>query len=145
MPTSVHGDTKFVRYSICHIVVCVTARCRCAVGNVGLKVGIEKVESHITRPLVEDFLEILHVHTQEGPRKMTLVKIGTGSKIKSPKGPFRILFWGHISAANKDIFTKFGEYVGNELPQGVEWFKHVSFENSIWQTAAMHHRPKCNL
>jgi len=32
-----------------------TAQCRCAVGNVGLKVGIEKVESHITKPRVERF------------------------------------------------------------------------------------------
>jgi len=38
---------------------------------------------------------------------------------------------------------KFGGYVGNELPQGVEWSKHVSFENPIWQMAAMHHT--CNL
>jgi len=31
---------------------------------------------------------------------------------------------------------KFGGYVGNVLPQGVEWSKHISFENPIWQTAA---------
>jgi len=30
-----------------------TALCRCAVGNVGSKVGTEKVESHITQPRVE--------------------------------------------------------------------------------------------
>jgi len=25
--------------------------------------------------------------------------------------PFRILFWGHISAPEQDIFRKFGEYM----------------------------------
>jgi len=56
---------------------------------------------------------------------MTLVKIETGSGIPPPEGPFRISFSGHISAPDQDIFTKFGEYVGNELSQGVEWSKHV--------------------
>jgi len=39
---------------------CKTALCRCAVGNVGLKVGIEKVESHrpITQPRVERYSRI---------------------------------------------------------------------------------------
>jgi len=35
------------------------ALCHCAIGNVGLKVGIEKVEVRITQPHVSDFLEIL--------------------------------------------------------------------------------------
>jgi len=52
---------------------------------------------------------------------MTLVKIETESRNLLPEGPFRISFSGHISAPDKDILTKFGEYVGNELPQGVEW------------------------
>jgi len=68
---------------------------------------------------------------------MTLVKIGTGSRIPQPHGPFRILFWGHISAHNQDIFMKFSGYVGNKFPQGVEWSKHVSFKNPIWQTVAI--------
>jgi len=67
---------------------------------------------------------------------MTLVKIGTGSRIPPLEGPFRISFWGHISAPNQDIFTKFGGYVDDELPQGVKWSKHVSFKNPIWQMAA---------
>jgi len=70
---------------------------------------------------------------------MTLVKIGTGSRIPPPEGPIRISFWGHISAANQDIIRKFGVYVGIELPQGVEWSKHVSFENPIWRTVAVQH------
>jgi len=74
---------------------------------------------------------------------MTYVKIETGSRIPPPDGPFRSSFWGHISAPNQDIFTKFGGCVGNEFPQGVEWSKHVSFGNPIWQTAAMHHT--CNI
>jgi len=32
-----------------------TALCRCAVGNVGLNVGIEKVELHVTQPRIERF------------------------------------------------------------------------------------------
>jgi len=84
---------------------------------VGLNVGIEKVESHITRSRIERFLEILWDYTQEGSQKMTLVKIGTGSRIPPPKGPFRISFWGHISAPNQDACTKFGGIVGNELQQ----------------------------
>jgi len=47
-----------------------------------------------------------------------------GTRILPPEGPFRITFWEHISAPNEDIFTKFGWYVGNELPQGVKWSKH---------------------
>jgi len=70
---------------------------------------------------------------------MTLVKIGTGSRILPPEGPFRISLSGHISVPDHDIFTKFGGYAGNELPRGVEWNKHVSFEKPIWQTAAMYH------
>jgi len=85
----------------------------------------------------------LYAHTQEVPRKITLVKIGTGSRIPPPEGSFRILFWEHIFAPEQDTFTKFGGYVGNELPQGVESSKHVSFENPIWRTAAMHHT--CNI
>jgi len=41
-------------------------------------------------------------------------------------------------APDQDIFMKFGGFVGNEHPQGVEWSKHVTFKNPIWQTAAMH-------
>jgi len=70
---------------------------------------------------------------------MTLVKIGTGSRIPPPECPFRMSLCGHISAPDQDIFTKLGGYVGNELPQGVEWSKHVSFENPICWTAAMYH------
>jgi len=69
---------------------------------------------------------------------MTLVKIGTGSRIPQLEDPFRISFWGHISVPDKDTSIKFGPYVGNELPQNVEWSKHVSFENPIWRTAAGH-------
>jgi len=90
--------------------------------------------------MLSDFLETLQDHKQEGPPKMTLVKSRTGSRILPPKGPFRISFLGHISAPNKNIFTKFGGYVGNELPQGVKWSKYDSFKNPIWQTAAMNHR-----
>jgi len=70
---------------------------------------------------------------------MTLVKIGTGSRIPPPDVPLRISFWGHIFALDQDIFTKFGGYVGNELARGVEWSNHVSFENPIWRTAAKYH------
>jgi len=74
---------------------------------------------------------------------MILVKIGTGSRILPPEGPFRISFWWHISAPDQDIFRKFGWYVGNELSQDVEWSKYVSFKNPIWQMVAMHHT--CNI
>jgi len=66
---------------------------------------------------------------------MRLVKIGTRSIIPPLEGPFRILFWGHISAPSQDIFTKFGGYVGNGLPEGVEWSKNI--------LAAVHHT--CNV
>jgi len=69
---------------------------------------------------------------------MTLVKIETESRIPPPEGLFQISFLGHSSAPDQGIFTKFGGYAGNELPQGVEWSKHVSFENPIWRTAAMY-------
>jgi len=35
---------------------CMMALCRFAIGNVGLKVGIEKVELHINQPCAERFL-----------------------------------------------------------------------------------------
>jgi len=34
---------------------CMMALCRCAVGNVGLKAAIKKVESRITQPRVERY------------------------------------------------------------------------------------------
>jgi len=73
---------------------------------------------------------------------MELVKIKAGSKILPLEDPFRISFWGHSTATDQDIFKNFGGYVGNELPQGVEWSKFVSFKSTIWQTMAMHHACK---
>jgi len=81
-----------------------------------------------TRPRVKKFSWNFVDHTEEGLRKMTLVKTETGNKIPPPEGPFRISFSGNISAPGQDIFTKFGGYIGNELPQGVEWSKHVFFK-----------------
>jgi len=69
---------------------------------------------------------------------MALVKIETGSRILPPEGLFRISFLEHISAPDQDIFTKFGGYVGNELPGCMEWSKYDFFENPIWRTAAMY-------
>jgi len=74
---------------------------------------------------------------------MTLVKIETRSRMPPPDGPFQISFSGHISVPSQDIFMKLGGYVDNELPQGVEWSQHISFENPIWQAAAMYHT--CNI
>jgi len=34
---------------------------------------------------------------------------------------FRIPFWGHIAAADQDIFTKVGVCEENVIPQRVEW------------------------
>jgi len=68
---------------------------------------------------------------------MTLVKTETGSRILPPEGPFRISFLGHISAPDQETFTKFGGYIGNELPQGLS--KHVSLQNPIWRTVANYH------
>jgi len=39
--------------------------------------------------------------------KKTRVEIGTGSKIPLQKALFQIRFWGHISATDQGIFTKF--------------------------------------
>jgi len=61
---------------------------------------------------------------------MTLVKIGTGSRILQPEGPFRVSFWGHISVSGQNIFTKFGGYIANELTQSVECSKHVPLADS---------------
>jgi len=68
---------------------------------------------------------------------MTLVKIGTRSRIPPPEGRFQISFSEHTPATDQDIFTKFGGYV-DELPQGVEWSEHVFFTNLICQMAAMY-------
>jgi len=57
---------------------------------------------------MSDFLEILYDNAQECPRRMTVVKIGTGSRILPPEGWYWISFWGYISAHDYDIFTKFG-------------------------------------
>jgi len=93
--------------------------------------------------MLGDFLEISWNHTQEGLGKITLVKIETGSKIPALEGTIRTSLWEQISAADQEIFTKFGGYVDNKLPQGVEWSKHISFKNPIWQMATIHHT--CNL
>jgi len=50
---------------------------------------------------------------------------------------------GTYLCPDQDTFTIFGGYLGNELLRGVEWSKHVSFKNPIWQMVAMHHR--CNI
>jgi len=85
------------------------ALCCCAIGNVGLKVCREKVEL----PKLSRALSICLKFCT------SVVKIGTGSRISLLKDPFRISFWGRISASDQGIFTKFGECVDNVFPQGV--------------------------
>jgi len=41
---------------------------------------------------------------------------------------YRIPFWGHISVADQDIFTNFGECVKNGLPQRVERSMYARLE-----------------
>jgi len=48
---------------------------------------------------------------------------------------FRIPFWGHISAADQNIFTKFGVYVENGVPQRVDWSVYARLEYPKWLTA----------
>jgi len=50
---------------------------------------------------------------------------------------FRIPFWGHISAADQDIFTKCGVYVDNGVPRRTEWSKYAYLHNPRWRTAAI--------
>jgi len=51
---------------------CMTALCRCAVGNVGLNVGIDKVESHITQQRVERLsVNFVGSYTGKSPRDDT--------------------------------------------------------------------------
>jgi len=50
---SEHLTYHMVRLSVCMLTM--MALCRCAVVNVGLKVGIEKLQLHITQPHVERF------------------------------------------------------------------------------------------
>jgi len=68
---------------------------------------------------------------------MTLVQIGTRSRILPPEGPFRFSFLRHISARDQGVFTRFGGYVDIELLRCVEWSEFGSFGNLIWRTAAM--------
>jgi len=54
---------------------------------VGLMVCREKIESQLSHAL-SNFLEISYNDIQEGPQKMTVVIIGTRSRIPPPKGLF---------------------------------------------------------
>jgi len=71
-----------------------TALCRCAVGNVGLNVGKEKVESHITRSRIERFLEILWDYTQEGSQKRQLSKLEPEVEFRLQRARFEFRFGG---------------------------------------------------
>jgi len=52
------------------------------------------------------------------------------------QGPFyQIPFWGHIFAADQDIFTKFGVWVENGVPQRVELSVYAHLEYPRWQMA----------
>jgi len=46
-------------------------------------------------------------------------------------------FWGHISSANQDIFTKLDAHVENGILQRVEWSMYACLEYPKWLTAAM--------
>jgi len=50
---------------------------------------------------------------------------------------FRTPFWGHISAVDCDIFTKFAVCVENGVPQRVEWSTYAILEYPRWRTAAI--------
>jgi len=50
---------------------------------------------------------------------------------------FQTPFWGHISGADQDIFTKFDACVENGVPQPVEWTMYARLEYPRWQTAAI--------
>jgi len=81
--------------------------------------------------------EILQDDTYEGPGRTEVVSIETGSRILPSGGVISHFVWGHISAADQDIFTKFGVYVENGVRQHVEWSKYAFLENPRWLTAAM--------
>jgi len=72
-----------------------------------------------------NFSEILYDDTQEGPRRMTIVQIGTGSRIPPLEGPLRFLCAIKIFSGN--LVSMYG----------MKWSKSDSFENTIWRTAAM--------
>jgi len=55
-----------------------------------------------------------HVITHRKISVARRVEIGTGSRILTPGTLFQIQFWGHISATNKDIFTKYVVFVGRK-------------------------------
>jgi len=82
-------------------------------------------------------MEILHIDRYEDSRKTAGDNVGTGSRIPLRVGVFRIPFWGHISGADEDIFTKFGVCVENLVPQCVEWSMYACLEQTMWQTAAI--------
>jgi len=79
--------------------------CRCAVGNVGLKVGIEKVESHITQLRVERFSRNFVGSYRGRSPKDDMCQIGIGSRIPPQEGFFRISFFG-ISLPPINIFSR---------------------------------------
>jgi len=45
---------------------------------------------------------------------------------------FQIPFWGHISAVDQVIFTKFGVYVDNWVAQRAKWSKYAFLYNPKW-------------
>jgi len=79
--------------------------------------------------------EIMH-DTKVGPRTSENVGLKTGSRIPPTESVFQIPFWGHIVAANQDIFTKVGMCEDNGVPQRGLLSKYTYLKNQRWRTAA---------
>jgi len=91
---------------------------------------------------LSDLAEILH-DIYESPRRTEAVKVGTGRRNPPPRGVFKNSVLGDISAADQDILTKFGTYVGNGSPLLAEWSKDAFFENPIWMATAVSNKLNC--
>jgi len=60
--------------------------------------------------------KILHGDTNGGPRRIWLMST-LKPEVEFCRKVGRILFRVHISVGDQDIFTKFGAYVDNGVPQ----------------------------
>jgi len=98
-------------------------------GPQGLK-WLNSYNSAADYPISLKFSAVTHTKVSEALRA---AKLESELEFRRQEAFFRIPFWGHISAANQNIFTKVGVCAGKGVPQRVEWTKYACLKNPRWR------------
>jgi len=73
--------------------------------------------------------------TYEGPRRLAGAKLEPEVEFSRYGAFYRISSYGHIFDIDPDIFTKFGGYAADMVPQRAELSKYASFRSLDIQNA----------